>query len=57
MRHEDKMETFFLVSFLQVLDLPEMGMDDDTTCHLQSETLKYLFLLFSDGDTIPLSSE
>jgi len=31
-RHEDKMETFFL-----------------------SETLKYLFLLFSDGDTIPLS--
>ena len=23
----------------------------------QSETLKYLFLLFSDGDTIPLSSE
>ncbi len=24
---------------------------------LQSETLKYLFLLFSDGDTIPLSSE
>jgi len=31
-RHDDKMETFFL-----------------------SETLKYLFLLFSDGDTIPLS--
>ncbi|KAI0066648.1 glycoside hydrolase [Artomyces pyxidatus] len=31
-RHEDKMETFFM-----------------------SETLKYLFLLFSDGDTIPLS--
>jgi len=31
-RHEDKMEAFFL-----------------------SETLKYLFLLFSDGDTIPLS--
>jgi len=31
-RHEDKMETFFL-----------------------GETLKYLFLLFSDGDTIPLS--
>jgi hypothetical protein len=24
---------------------------------LQSETLKYLFLLFSDGDTVPLSSE
>ena len=24
---------------------------------LQSETLKYLFLLFSDGDTIPISSE
>lgn len=23
----------------------------------KSETLKYLFLLFSDGDTIPLSSE
>ncbi|KAI0281283.1 glycoside hydrolase [Russula aff. rugulosa BPL654] len=31
-KHEDKMETFFL-----------------------SETLKYLFLLFSDGDMIPLS--
>ncbi|KAI0297605.1 glycoside hydrolase [Multifurca ochricompacta] len=31
-RHEDKMETFFL-----------------------GETLKYLFLLFSDGDKIPLS--
>jgi hypothetical protein len=25
--------------------------------HTQSETLKYLFLLFSDGDTIPLSGK
>lgn len=30
---------------------------DLITLGLQSETLKYLFLLFSDGDTIPLSSE
>ena len=31
--------------------------DVDDYAPLQSETLKYLFLLFSDGDTIPLSSE
>ena len=52
-RHEDKMETFLLVRFFKTLTFFTFGL----TKRLQSETLKYLFLLFSDGDTIPLSSE
>jgi hypothetical protein len=40
----------------RALNLPGWVDDGDGT-PLQSETLKYLFLLFSDGDTIPLSSE
>jgi Glycosyl hydrolase family 47 len=58
-RHEDKMETFFLVSLPGFMNLPKMTMISmiHTHAHTQSETLKYLFLLFSDGDTIPLSGK
>lgn len=55
-RHEDKMETFFLVSLPGFMNLPEMD-DVINDTRTQSETLKYLFLLFSDGDTIPLSGK
>ncbi len=54
MQHEDEMKTFFLVSFFLLLFVQ---LRNRFGVYLQSETLKYLFLLFSDGDTISLSSE
>ena len=50
--HEDKMETFFMVRHAFIGSLAVAF-----TVALQSETLKYLYLLFSDDQTIPLSSE
>lgn len=48
--HEDKMETFMMVCtyFCNKKTAP-------ITHPIQSETLKYLFLLFSDKDIVPLS--
>ena len=56
-RHEDKMEAFFLVSFCYLSSIPYLSVQELMGICFKSETLKYLFLLFSDGDTIPLSSE
>lgn len=51
----DKMETFFLVSVLlaRLDDRCKLTFMPD----LQSETLKYLYLLFSDDTVIPLDSK
>jgi len=56
-RHEDKMEAFVLVSFCYLSPIPYLSVQELMGVCLKSETLKYLFLLFSDGDTISLSSE
>lgn len=51
-KHEDKMETFFMVIFFNFLICSLALM-----IHFQqSETLKYLFLLFEDSDVLPLDS-
>jgi hypothetical protein len=51
-RQEDKMETFFLVSHLHTkADLSPLMLS------FQSETLKYLYLLFSSSDVLPLSGK
>lgn len=47
---EDKMETFFLV----IVYLNSRGSLLNSR---QSETLKYLYLLFDDTETLPLDSE
>jgi mannosyl-oligosaccharide alpha-1,2-mannosidase len=51
-RKDDKMETFWLVR-LFVLELALVMFSHA----LQSETLKYLFLLFSDESAIPLNGK
>lgn len=48
-RKEDKMETFFLVR--KEIRCFDVKINADFP---QSETLKYLYLLFSDDRTIPL---
>jgi endoplasmic reticulum Man9GlcNAc2 1,2-alpha-mannosidase len=50
--HEDKMETFLMVS-TSVLG-GKKKIRTITNVYLQSETLKYLFLLFSDTSVLPL---
>jgi len=47
---EDKMETFFLVSCSTMKRICRLT-------EFQSETLKYLYLLFSDDNLIPLDRE
>jgi hypothetical protein len=48
----DKMETFFLVRF--ILHFIRVRRDTDTLIGwVQSETLKYLYLLFSDDSVLP----
>ena len=49
-RRDDKMETFFLVRI--VLLLPGQMIHNR-----QAETLKYLYLLFSDGAVVPLNGK
>lgn len=49
-RHEDKMETFMLVCRTP---RPFRSL---VLTFTQSETLKYLYLLFADGDLLPLDS-
>lgn len=50
----DKMETFFLVRAVFLLMV--LAYTDGFTLTLQGETLKYLYLLFSDDTVIPLDS-
>ena len=53
-RQEDKMETFFLVrQLLWWCRARSSGLNTD----FQSETLKYLYLLFDNSDVIPLDRE
>jgi mannosyl-oligosaccharide alpha-1,2-mannosidase len=54
--HEDRMETFWIVSVSPSILMRQMHADVDVTCLFtsQSETLKYLLLLFSNPDVIPL---
>jgi hypothetical protein len=53
---DDKMETFFLVRFL--LDFIRVRSDTDSLIgRVQSETLKYLYLLFSDDSVLPFDSK
>jgi len=51
------MEAFFLVGFCYLSPIPYLSVRELMGICFKSETLKYLFLLFSDGDTIPLSSK
>ena len=53
---DDKMETFFLVrSILNYIGIPR---DTNTLMRrVQSETLKYLYLLFSDDSVLPFDSK
>lgn len=53
--YEDKMETFLMVRRFQNLTLT-MDCLFTTGNALQSETLKYLYLLFEDSSVLPLSS-
>ena len=60
---EDKMETFFLVSapqgqraFLPRMIALPFGASSDGGA-LQSETLKYLYLLFSEDTLLPLEGQ
>lgn len=48
-RQEDKMETFLMVCFL-----PADSFLLRSNILRQSETLKYLYLLFDDGNVLPL---
>ena len=50
--HEDKMETFLMVNSMWL----RLRICADPAV-LQSETLKYLYLLFEDDTVIPLSSK
>jgi len=50
----DKMETFFLVRWFVCLSILLFFL---TICLKQSETLKYLYLLFSDDSLVPLDRE
>jgi len=53
---DDKMETFFLVRFL--LGFIWVRRDTDSLmARVQSETLKYLYLLFSDDSVLPFDSK
>lgn len=52
-QHEDKMETFLMVSCAIHLSQVIIGSN---SVH-QSETLKYLYLLFSDASVLPLNGE
>ena len=53
---DDKMETFFLVRFM--LNLIRVGRDTHPLMgRMQSETLKYLYLLFSDDSVLPFDSK
>src|SRR5882724_10904650 len=51
-QQEDKMETFLMAS--GVHSFASCRMFDHWPTSTQSETLKYLFLLFSDGSVLPL---
>lgn len=51
--HEDRMETFWIVSCDQAHGARDL-MTDQTCRQKQSETLKYLLLLFSGPDSVPL---
>jgi len=53
---DDKMETFFLVRFM--LNFIRIQRDTNTLMGwVQSETLKYLYLLFSDDSVLPFDSK
>jgi len=53
---DDKMETFFLVRFM--LSFIRIRRDTNTLMGwVQSETLKYLYLLFSDDSVLPSDSK
>ena len=56
--HEDKMETFLMVSPSPRLRGGKRGGEhaDAEGGAAQSETLKYLYLLFEDDSAVPLSS-
>lgn len=51
-QHEDRMETFLMVD--TSLSRESVTL---TGFLLQGETLKYLYLLFSDASVLPLSGE
>ena len=51
--YEDKMETFLMVRDVVLCKYPWRL----TSTLIQSETLKYLYLLFEDDKVLPLSSE
>ena len=53
---DDELETSFLVRFM--LNLIRARRDTHTLLgRVQSETLKYLYLLFSDDSVLPLDSK
>lgn len=52
---EDKMETFFLVRSLPFVRARRNT--DILMGHMQSETLKYLYLLFADDSVLPFDSK